>query len=51
MISSEMPELLGMCDRLYIMNEGSFIGELLAAEASQEQIMRAIVKASARTGS
>ena len=50
LISSEMPELLGMCDRLYVMNEGSFIGELAAAEATQEQIMRAIVRASARTG-
>ncbi len=44
MISSEMPELLGMCDRIYVMNEGSFVGELSAAEASQEKIMRAIVK-------
>jgi putative multiple sugar transport system ATP-binding protein len=51
LISSEMPELLGMCDRLYVMNEGSFVAELAAAEASQEQIMRAIVKAAgARTG-
>jgi putative multiple sugar transport system ATP-binding protein len=52
LISSEMPELLGMCDRLYVMNEGSFVGELTAAEASQELIMRTIVKASAsaRTG-
>ena len=44
MISSEMPELLGMCDRTYVMNEGNFVGEFLAAEASQEKIMRAIVK-------
>ncbi|HSW03805.1 multiple monosaccharide ABC transporter ATP-binding protein [Aquabacterium sp.] len=43
MISSEMPELLGMCDRLYVMNEGRFVAELSAAEASQEKIMRAIV--------
>jgi putative multiple sugar transport system ATP-binding protein len=45
MISSEMPELLGMCDRIYVMNEGSFVGEFSAAEASQEKIMRAIMKA------
>ncbi|MCR5881592.1 sugar ABC transporter ATP-binding protein [Rhizobacter sp. J219] len=45
MISSEMPELLGMCDRLYVMNEGRFVAEFTAAEASQEKIMRAIVKA------
>jgi putative multiple sugar transport system ATP-binding protein len=44
MISSEMPELLGMCDRIYVMNEGRFVGEFPAAEASQERIMRAIVK-------
>ncbi|NKI70334.1 ATP-binding cassette domain-containing protein [Collimonas pratensis] len=44
MISSEMPELLGMCDRVYVMNEGNFVGEMTAAEASQEKIMRAIVR-------
>ena len=45
MVSSEMPELLGMCDRIYVMNEGRFAGELNAAEASQEKIMSMIVKA------
>ena len=45
LISSEMPELLGMCDRIYVMNEGRFVAEFAAAEASQEKIMRAIVKA------
>ncbi|MES2934947.1 MAG: multiple monosaccharide ABC transporter ATP-binding protein [Pseudomonadota bacterium] len=44
MISSEMPELLGMCDRIYVMNEGAFVGEFLAEDASQENIMRAIMK-------
>jgi putative multiple sugar transport system ATP-binding protein len=44
MISSEMPELLGLCDRIYVMNEGRFVAELAAAEASQETIMRAIVR-------
>jgi putative multiple sugar transport system ATP-binding protein len=43
MISSEMPELLGMCDRIYVMNEGALVGELTAAEASQEAIMSLIV--------
>ena len=43
MISSEMPELLGMCDRIYVMNEGELVGELTAAEASQERIMSLIV--------
>jgi len=45
LISSEMPELLGMVDRLYVMNEGVFVAEMDVAEASQEKIMRAIVKA------
>lgn len=44
MISSEMPELLGMCDRVYVMNEGEFVGELQAEEASQEGIMSMIVR-------
>ncbi len=44
MISSEMPELLGMCDRICVMNEGAFVGEFSAADASQEKIMRAIMK-------
>ena len=48
MISSEMPELLGMCDRIYVMNEGSLIAELSIAEASQEKIMHAIVKSGRR---
>ncbi|WP_150525709.1 multiple monosaccharide ABC transporter ATP-binding protein [Roseibium sediminis] len=43
MISSEMPELLGMCDRIYVMNEGALVGELSAGEASQERIMSLIV--------
>ena len=44
MISSEMAELLGMCDRIYVMNEGRFVAEFSAEDASQEKIMRAIVK-------
>ncbi|TQM94421.1 multiple monosaccharide ABC transporter ATP-binding protein [Roseinatronobacter monicus] len=43
MISSEMPELLGMCDRIYVMNEGAIMGELTAQDASQERIMSMIV--------
>ncbi|RVT61685.1 multiple monosaccharide ABC transporter ATP-binding protein [Niallia taxi] len=42
LISSEMPELLGMCDRIYVMNEGSIKGELAAADATQESIMKYI---------
>ncbi len=44
MISSEMPELLGMCDRIYVMNEGRWVGQFTALEATQEKIMRSIVK-------
>lgn len=45
MISSEMPELLGNCDRIYVMNEGRIVAELPKGEASQESIMRAIMRA------
>ncbi|WP_018467672.1 multiple monosaccharide ABC transporter ATP-binding protein [Calidithermus timidus] len=45
LISSEMPELLGMCDRIYVMSEGQLVAELPRGEASQERIMRAIVNA------
>ncbi|MGG7516743.1 multiple monosaccharide ABC transporter ATP-binding protein [Allorhizobium undicola] len=44
MISSEMPELLGTCDRIYVMNEGRIVAELSKEEASQESIMRAIMR-------
>ncbi len=47
-ISSEMPELLGMCDRIYVMNEGRLVGEMPASEASQEKIMRTIIRAEGR---
>lgn len=43
-ISSEMPELLGMCDRIYVVNEGEIVGELPRSEASQESIMRCIMR-------
>ena len=44
MISSEMPEILGMCDRVYVMNEGKIVAEMDIADASQEKIMAAILK-------
>ena len=50
-ISSEMPELLGITDRLYVMNEGRIVGEMPTAEASQEKIMRAIVRAEGKVAS
>ena len=44
MISSELPEVLGMSDRIYVMNEGKIVGELSQEEASQEVIMGCILK-------
>lgn len=40
MISSELPEVIGMSDRVYVMREGTISGELLRNEATQENIMR-----------
>jgi putative multiple sugar transport system ATP-binding protein len=40
MISSELPEALGMADRIYVMNEGKIKGVLNHDEATQEKIMR-----------
>lgn len=42
-ISSEMPEILGMCDRIYIMNAGKIIGEMNSKNATQENIMACII--------
>ena len=44
MISSELPEVLGMSDRIYVMNEGRIVGEFQQSEASQEIIMSCILK-------
>ncbi|MGO5052940.1 sugar ABC transporter ATP-binding protein [Lachnospiraceae bacterium LCP25S3_G4] len=40
MVSSELPELIGMCDRIYVMNQGKITGELQQEEFSQELIMK-----------
>ena len=40
MISSELPEVLGMSDRLYVMSEGYITGELDAADATEEKVMQ-----------
>ncbi len=47
MISSELPEILGITDRLYIMNEGRIVGEMETSEATQMDIMSIIIKSSA----
>jgi ribose transport system ATP-binding protein len=39
MISSELPEIVGMSDRVYIMHQGSIVGELRGEEASEEDVM------------
>ncbi|MBR3340033.1 MAG: sugar ABC transporter ATP-binding protein [Clostridiales bacterium] len=43
MISSELPEVIGMSDRIYIMNQAKIVGEMPASEATQENIMACIV--------
>lgn len=42
-ISSEMPEIIGTCDRTYVLNEGRIAGELSKSELTQEQIMQCIM--------
>lgn len=47
MISSELNEILGITDRLYIMNEGRIVGEMETSEANQVDIMSTIIRSSA----
>ena len=42
-ISSELPEILGICDRIYVMRDGKIVGEMPASEASQEKVMKYIM--------
>ena len=44
MISSEMPELLGMSDRIVVMHNGRITGEVLAAEATQDRLMELAIQ-------
>ncbi|HHT96778.1 MAG TPA: sugar ABC transporter ATP-binding protein [Clostridiales bacterium] len=44
LLSSELPEVIGMCDRIYIMNEGQMVGEVMKKDATQEYIMGQILK-------
>ncbi|AGM06896.1 multiple monosaccharide ABC transporter ATP-binding protein [Amycolatopsis keratiniphila] len=43
-ISSELPELLGLCDRIYTLSAGRITGEVGRAEATQEVLMRAMTR-------
>ena len=43
MISSELPEVLGMSDRVIVMHEGRICGEFDRSEATQERIMETIL--------
>ncbi|WP_193043723.1 multiple monosaccharide ABC transporter ATP-binding protein [Mycolicibacterium baixiangningiae] len=43
-ISSELPELIGLCDRIYTLNEGRLTGEVARADATQETLMRYMMK-------
>ena len=44
MISSELPEVIGMSDRIYVMNEAKIVDEMKAEDATQESIMASIIK-------
>jgi len=43
-ISSELPELLGICDRIYALSEGRITGEVPRTEATQELMMQYMTK-------
>lgn len=49
MISSELPEILGMSDRILVMNEGRLVDQFMRAEATQEKIMLAATGSSSNT--
>ena len=50
MISSELPELIGMCDRIYVMHEGKIVGEFDIADVTQEKVMHCIYESEDRKG-
>ncbi len=47
-ISSELPEIIGTCDRTYVINEGEIVGELPKDEITQEKIMKCIMQHNGR---
>lgn len=42
-ISSELPEILGMCDRIYVMNKGRIVQEFARGEATQEDLLNLMI--------
>jgi rhamnose transport system ATP-binding protein len=50
LISSEMPELIGMCDRVVVLREGQRTAEFARGEATQEKVLEAATKTSERAG-
>ena len=44
MVSSDLPEVLGMCDRILVMAQGRIVGELAHQEATQDAVMALVVK-------
>ena len=50
MVSSELPELIGMCDRIYVMSGGKITGELKRDDFSQEKIMKLAVGSKSKEG-
>ena len=47
LVSSELPELLGMSDRIYTICEGAITGEIASKDANQEKLMRLMTTTSA----
>ena len=45
MMSSELPEILGMCDRIYVMKDGRLNGEFDRDEATEEKLLRKAIHA------
>ena len=47
-ISSELPEIIGMSDRVYVLNDGKIVGELQKEEIDQVNIMKCIIQDNAK---
>ena len=48
LISSELPELIGLCDRILVMSQGRIVGEVSGEEMTQERVMELATHASER---